>query len=73
MLREIGDLELGRAGDRAVLTAASLAGEQLDQRRLAVAVGAKQRDAVVIVDAQRQAAQHRPARLVADRDVVEWR
>ena len=47
------------------------AGEQLHQRRLAVAVGAEQRDAVVVVDAQREPPQHRPARLVADRDVVE--
>ena len=46
-------------------------GEQLYQRRFAVAVGAEQRDAVVVVDPQRQALQHRPVRLVADRDVVE--
>src|SRR6185503_4390206 len=43
----------------------------LGERRLAVAVWAEQRDAVVGVDAQRQPAQHRLAWLVADRHLVE--
>ena len=47
------------------------AGEELHQRRLAVAVGAEQRDAIVVVDAQIEPAQHRLAGLVADRDVVQ--
>ena len=70
MLGKIADLELLRArelsGHRRQPT-----GDQFHQRRLAVAVGAEQRDAIVVVDAQRQPPQHRPARLVADRHVVE--
>ena len=45
--------------------------QQLDQRRLAVAVGAEQGDAVVGVDPQGDAIQHRLFRIVADRDVVD--
>ena len=69
MLGEIADLERRRARDRAVL-GREPAGQQFDQRGFAVAVGAEQRDAVVIVDAQRQAGQDRMAGLVADIDVV---
>src|SRR6185295_12858146 len=45
--------------------------QQLRERRLAVAVRPEQRDAVVVVDPQRQPPQHRLARLVADRDSVK--
>ena len=70
MLREIADRELVGAGDMAG-ERRQLAREQLDQRRLAVAVGAEQRDAVVGVDPQGDAVQHRLFRIVADRDVVD--
>ena len=70
MLREIRDLKPLGARDRAV-ERREPAGEQLRDGRLAVAVGAEQRDAVVGVDAQRQAPQHRLARLVADRHAIE--
>ena len=70
MLREIADREFFRpcdsAGERL-----QLVGQQLDQRRLAVAVGAEQGDAVVGVDAQRDAIEHRLFRIVADRDVID--
>ena len=70
MLREIADRQFFRprdpAGERL-----QLAGQQLDQRRLAVAVGAEQGDAVVGVDAQRDAVEHRLFRIVADRDVID--
>ncbi len=54
MLREIGDAQTGRARHRA-LHGREPAGDELDQRRFAVAVGADQGDAVVVVDAQIEA------------------
>ena len=58
VLGEIGDRQLvgarHRAGERR-----EPAGEQLHQSRFAVAVRAEQRDAVVVVDAQRDVAEHR--------------
>jgi hypothetical protein len=51
MLREIGDVELGRAHDAAFLGLEPF-GDQLGEGGLAVAVRAEQRDAVVVVDAQ---------------------
>ena len=69
VLGEVADLERGRARHRAVF-GRQTAGQELHQRRFAVAVGAEQRDAIVIVDAQRQPGQDRMAGLVADCDVV---
>src|SRR5205085_7843733 len=76
MLREIGDAQfLGpghTAGERS-----KAPGEQLHQRRLAVAVGAEQRDAIVVVDPQRHPVQDRLPRVIADRDALQrddrWR
>ena len=63
VLAEIADLilprrELRRPSARAV-------GEQAGKRRLAVAVAAEQRDAIVGIDAQVQPAQHRRVRGIA--------
>src|SRR5258708_12281058 len=70
MLGEMRGLELvgprHLAGDRR-----QGAGEELGQGRLPVAVRAEERDAVVGVDAQREPPQHRTARLITDRHVVE--
>ena len=70
MLREIADLQLDERlispGD-----GVEAAGQELGEGRLAVAVGAEQGDAVVGIDAQVDAAQHRRARRIADIDVVE--
>ncbi len=60
VLREVADAQF-RAAPYLALHRLEPAGEQLRQRRLAVAVGAEQRDAVVHVDAQHKAAQDRPA------------
>ncbi len=75
---ELVELMLGEIADLQFLGACDLAGhrrqaagEQLHQRRLAVAVGAEQRNAIIVIDAQRDMPQHRPARLVADGDIVE--
>ena len=70
VLREIADAEFLRLAHRAGHRLQP-AGEQLGQRRLAVAVGAEQRDAVVHVDADVEAAQHRLAGFVADIDALE--
>jgi hypothetical protein len=70
MLREIGDRQFVGAR-HFTRERREPSGEQLDQRRLAIAVGAKQRDAVVIVDAERHAAEHRGCRIVADGGVVD--
>ena len=70
MLREISDRELVGAGDMAG-ERRQLARQQFHERRLAVAVGAEQRDAVVGIDPQRDAVQHRLFRIVADRDIVD--
>src|SRR5277367_1875337 len=48
-----------------------LVGEQLDQRRLAVAVGAQQGDAVVGIDPQGDAIEHRLFRIISDRDIID--
>ena len=58
MLREIADRESFGARDPAG-EGLQLVGQQLDQRRLAIAVEAQQRDAVVGVDAQGDAIEHR--------------
>ena len=57
MLGEIADPQLGRA-DHLAGERRELAGEQLGEGRLAVAVGAEQRDPVVRVEAQIEAVQH---------------
>ena len=66
VLGEDRDLELRRDRHRAGI-GLQPPGDQLGEGRLAVAVGAEQRDAVVVVDAEGQLLQHRLARLVADR------
>ena len=60
MLREITDFEFFRARQYAAHRREA-AGQQLHQRRLAVAVGADERDAIVVIDAQIEAPQHRLA------------
>ena len=76
MLREIADRQFLGARDPA-RERLQLVGEKLDQRRFAVAVRAEQGDAVVGVDPQRHAVEHRLLRIVADRDVIDrddrWR
>lgn len=70
MLREIGDRQL--VGARHLAGEGRKApGEQFYKCRLAVAVGAEQRDAVVIVDAQGDSAEHRCCRVVTDGGVVD--
>ena len=65
MLGEVGDFDAvgarHRPGQRR-----EAAGQQLGQRRLAVAVGAEQSNAVIGVDPQRQALEHGARRLIAD-------
>ena len=70
MLREIGDGEFFGAGDRARKRRQPV-GQQFDQGRFAVAVGPEQRDAIIGVDAQRHAVQHRLRPVIADRDIVD--
>ena len=70
MLGEITDVELLCARDGAGHRF-ELAGEELHQRGLAVAVCSQQGNAVVVVDAQRQLAQHRAAGLVAHRHAID--
>jgi hypothetical protein len=70
VLGEIRDREPVGAGD-AALARREPAGDQLGERRLAVAVGAEQRDAVVVVDPQGDAPEHRLAGLVGGGDTVE--
>src|SRR5665647_1124145 len=70
MLREIADRELVGAGDMTG-ERRQLARQQFYESRLAVAVGAEQSDAVVGVDPQGDAVQHRAFRIVADRDIVD--
>ena len=70
VLGEIADRQFFRARD-AARKRRELAGEQFHQGRLAVAVGSEQRDAVVGVDPQGDAVEHRLFRLVADRDLVD--
>jgi hypothetical protein len=53
MLREIADAQFGRPGDLAAI-GGKLARQQFRQRRFAFAVAAQQRDAVVLIDPQRQ-------------------
>ena len=69
VLGEVADAQL-RRGDLAPGHRRQPVGEQLRQRRLALAVLAEQRDAVVLVDPQVEPAQHRPP-VVADADVLE--
>jgi hypothetical protein len=74
MLGEIGGIQLVGAGDPAG-HGRQAPGQEFRERRFAVAVGPDQRDAVVIIDAQVEPAQHRNV-AVADRHVVEsddWR
>ncbi len=75
---ELVELVLGEIGDPDPVRARHLAGERreasgqkLGQRRLAVAVGAEERDAVVGIDPQGEPPQHRACRLVADRHLVD--
>src|SRR5262249_18534074 len=58
MLGEVSHSQTGSTRDSAMLGPQPL-GNELHERGLAVAVGAEERDAVVIVDPQRQARQHR--------------
>ncbi len=69
VLGEIGDLEIVRTLEPAAEGVES-AGDQLGEGRLAVAVGAEQRDAVVVVDPEVEAGEHRAVRVIADRDVL---
>ena len=76
--RQVVHLVLGEIADgRACRTPArpamrrEPAGDQLGERGLAVAVGAEQADAVVVVEAQVEAAQHRPPGDIADGRVLE--
>ena len=62
VLGEVADVDALGAKDVAA-RALELAGDQLGERRLAVAVLAEQRDAVVLVDAQVEVLQHRAVRL----------
>ena len=70
MLREIADRKRLRgmplAGERR-----QLAGDRLQQRRLAGAVGAEQPDALAVEDAPVEAFEHRRAARVAQRRVLE--
>ena len=75
VLGEVADAQLAGA-DRLARFRFELAGQQAHEGRLAVAVGAQQRDAVLAVDAQPQARQNRAAGFVADGDIVQrdqWR
>jgi hypothetical protein len=70
VLRKKADLEALGAHDLPCL-GGQAAGQQLGERRLAVAVLTEQRDAVVAIDAQGQPPQHRRARDVADRNTIK--
>ncbi len=70
VLREVSDRQLVGARHRARERLQPV-GEQLDQRRFAVAIGAEQRDAIIMIDAQRHLGEHRGGRVIADRDIVE--
>ena len=70
VLREVADVDALGAVEPA-RERRELAGDELGERRLAVAVLAEQRDAVVLVDAQIETLQHRPVRRVSDRDILE--
>jgi len=75
MLCEVGNAELFGAR-HASRERREAAGQQLYQRRLAVAVGAEQRDAIVIVDPERDPIEHRLRRIITHRDALErddWR
>ena len=69
VLGEIGDVQPVQAAEAAA-HGRQPAADQLGQRRLAVAIGAEEPDAVVVVEAQVEAAQHRPVRLIADRHIL---
>ena len=69
VLGEIPYLQLARAAQLTVHRLQA-AGQQLRHGRLAVAVGAEQRDALVGIEAQGHLVQDRLAGLVADGDVV---
>ena len=70
MLREVSHLQILRS-DHAAGQRRETAGKQLQQRRFAIPIGAKNRHAVVVVDAQRDSAQHRTGGLITDANVVE--
>src|SRR5215207_5118110 len=65
MLREKSALELVRAGKSSRLWV-ERAGQELGEGRLAIPVGAEQRDAVVVIDPKREVAEYGPFRLIAD-------
>src|SRR5690606_7648480 len=69
VLREVADREMG-AAQRFAAHRLELAGEELDQRRLAGAVRAEEPDALAGREAQVDRVEHGPAG-VADRHVVE--
>src|SRR6185369_16616685 len=70
MLREIARYQLARP-DHLARHRVELADQKLGQRRLAVAVLAQERDAVVRIEAKGQARQDRLARLITDCDAVQ--
>src|SRR3546814_5287040 len=70
ILGEIADAHLARRGHGAVL-GLQLRREQPRERRLPVAVAAEQRDAVVGVDPQVEAREHRRTRRITDAREVE--
>jgi hypothetical protein len=70
VLREVADAEVLRDVARPVRER-ELAGERLDERRLARAVGAEQADAVAGEDRQLERAEHRRRVAVAQRRVLE--
>ena len=75
VLSEVSDPQTGSTRDGAMLGRQPF-GKELDQRGFAVAVGAEERDTVVIVDPKRQARQHRMTWFITNIDIVggdNWR
>jgi hypothetical protein len=70
ILGEIADAQLSRRRHRTVHRG-KLARKQARKRRLAIAIAAKQRDAVVGIEAEVEAAKDGLAYLIADRGIVE--
>ncbi len=69
MLGEIGDVHVVDALE-ASAGGFEPAGDQLGEGRLAVAVGAEEGDAVVVVDPEAEPVEHRPPRRIANARVL---